>query len=543
MKIINNNKLYIILLYFIGIIHWFCFFYLVDYYEYSNENIYDDISKIEENNIIIFDNTTEKYYFTAPIDIGKISDNYFKKDKSLLHSFLENPKILNLFKNKKFLYQDWVTEHNAMYVYKYSFENKIIPYHSYYGVGNETNLDRWLGYPLIPLTPQIFLLNFFDTQTYFFINLLLMFTIGFIGCLLIKNRYNLSNIPFIFLFLIYNFNGYIVEKISAYGPHLMGYFLLPYLFYFIFIASDDHLDKKNQINIGILLGITTSFILLQGSLHLYSISITFLGFWAVINLKMYLFSITSFITSFSLSAIKIVPAYFGYGNKENHHYWEAGGYANLSSFFESFIVLKNHFDVPEFSSWEFSLFIGFFAIIFIIYFGVINSFISDYRNKNYLLKLGIPLLLMIFISFRHFKHLIIPQWIPLLNSESITSRYMIIPLLLLTIIAVINFQKFLNRGSLSFKVKFGIYTTLLVTFISLVNHSRNWRMHLIENQNLWYKKLLSIKDISINQNFIENNYNDIIYIYAFWVGAFLSFITMIIILFWILIFKSNVRKN
>ena len=68
-------------------------------------------------------------------------------------------------------------------------------------------------------------------------------------------------------------------------------------------------------------------------------------------------------------------------------------------------------------------------------------------------------------------------------------------------------------------------------------------MHLIENQNLWYKKLLSIKDISINQNFIENNYNDIIYIYAFWVGAFLSFITMIIILFWILIFKSNVRKN
>ena len=119
MKIINNNKLYIILLYFIGIIHWFCFFYLVDYYEYSNENIYDDISKIEENNIIIFDNTTEKYYFTAPIDIGKISDNYFKKDKSLLHSFLENPKILNLFKNKKFLYQDWVTEHNAMHVYKY----------------------------------------------------------------------------------------------------------------------------------------------------------------------------------------------------------------------------------------------------------------------------------------------------------------------------------------------------------------------------------------------------------------------------------------
>ena len=39
-------------------------------------------------------NTTEKYYFTAPIDIGKISDNYFKKDKSLLHSFIENPKIL-----------------------------------------------------------------------------------------------------------------------------------------------------------------------------------------------------------------------------------------------------------------------------------------------------------------------------------------------------------------------------------------------------------------------------------------------------------------
>ena len=53
----------------------------------------------------------------------------------------------------------------------------------------------------------------------------------------------------------------------------------------------------------------------------------------------------------------------------------------------------------------------------------------------------------------------------------------------------LNFQKFLNRGSLSFKVKFGIYTTLLVTFISLVKY-----------EDGEYRYILSPKNIKIGDN-------------------------------------------
>ena len=42
-----------------------------------------------------------------------------------------------------------------------------------------------------------------------------MYTIGFIGCLLFKFKFNISNFPFFLLFIFFNFNGYIVEKIAA----------------------------------------------------------------------------------------------------------------------------------------------------------------------------------------------------------------------------------------------------------------------------------------------------------------------------------------
>ena len=153
-----------------------------------------------------------------------------------------------------------------------------------------------------------------------------------------------------------------------------------------------------------------------------------------------------------------------------------------------------------------------------------------------------PIVIMIFISFRHFKHLIIPQWIPLLNSESVTTRYMIIPLLVILFIAAINLQDFIEKNFTKFRIKIAIYLPILLMFFSLINHSRYWRMHLIENQMLWYQKLSSFSYPITSKIIIENNYNDSFYIYSFWIGFIITFITIILLTFWFILKKNVLIK-
>ena len=529
----KKNYFIYFFIYLIGIFHWLFFFYFVDYYEYKKTDIREEIKITNYNSHIMSVNLDGKFFFKIPISVKKLSDRILKGDKELLKSIRNKADIKNLFKAKKFSENDLYTEHKALEVWKNSIENNIIPYHSSYGVGNGPKLDRFLGNPMITISPQIFLLKFISTQAFYFINLLFMFTIGYLGCIFIKKKFNLGFAAFIIFLLIYNFNGYFITKIPNYGPHFMGYFILPFFLCFVFIASkykEEIISKK--ISIGILLGLSNALILLQGSIHLYTISVTFLIFWGIWNYKLYIITFSSFIINFLLSSIKIIPAYLSYGSSENHRYWEAGGYGNLSTFFNGFVSAKEVFSYPPFSIHEFSLYISFFGLLFICIFGFYNFFDDRKGDKQIFKSLSIPVLLLIFISFRHFKHLILPNWIPLLNSESVTSRYMIIPLLVISLIAVINFQNIIKNSFFNLKIKIVTYSFILFLFLSLMNNSRIWRMHQVENKMLWYNKLTSINPIMNNKPLIENNFNDIIYINSFWFGSFITLTTVLFIILW-----------
>ena len=551
-NLFSKNNLIIFSFFLFGIIHWFFFFYFVDYYQYKGHEFSrsSDFDNVKE---IYFSDDLDKFVYRTPISLQKLidNDNYYKRDVSLFKLLLEKKNLSKLFQKKIFLLHDWVNEHNASGVVKYSIQNNIIPYHAPFSMGAGPSGDRFLAGPINVISPQIILLKYLDTQTFAFINFLLMYLVGFIGCLLFKYKFKISNLPFFILFLFYNFNGYFVEKITAYGPSSMGYFLLPYCIYFLFVIVNlnnknkgiNNKNKVNQINYGILFGLFHSLILYQGSLHLYTISLTFLLFWFIFNFKNYLFLFFSLCISFSLSAIKLLPAAFTYGTEGNFHYWEGGGYASFISLIEGMIVLKNMFYYPAFSQWETSLYISFFGLIILFIFGFINYLNNLKEGDLYLKSFAIPSLLMLFISFRHFKHLIIPHWVPLLNSESITSRYVIIPFLILTFIAVINLQDYLIRNKQAILNKWLVYLTSFFSFALMMNHSRIWRMHRVDNEYNWHLVLSSIRNKPFYdkgyEDFIFNNYNDIMYIYVFWTGFIISLITAILLVFWF-IFKKNI---
>ena len=271
-----------------------------------------------------------------------------------------------------------------------------------------------------------------------------MYSIGFFGCLLIKQKYKLDNISFTFLFIIFNFNGYFIEKITHWAPHFLGYYILPYIFY-ILLKTIDHntKDKKLQIKEGIFVGISLGFIFMHGSLNLYSITFSFIIFFIIFNYKYWLFGLIGITLNFLICSVKLLPSSLAYGTKGNHHYWEWGGYGNLELLFKN-IIYPGKFYEPI-NSHEWSLYITLPGLLLIMYFAFWAPFINEKWIKYKLWKkFLIPTLILFIISFRHLKHFVIPHWIPLLNSESLTARYMIMPLLVITILATINLQSFLT---------------------------------------------------------------------------------------------------
>ena len=114
---------------------------------------------------------------------------------------------------------------------------------------------------------------------------------------------------FTFLFLLFNFNGYWVEKVTAYGPGYMGYFLIPFVIYALLrIAELDRSDTSGQYRWGIFLGVFTAAILFQGTFHLYVELITFIILWGIVNFRYWPAIISSLFVSFSLCTVRILPS-------------------------------------------------------------------------------------------------------------------------------------------------------------------------------------------------------------------------------------------
>ena len=151
-------------------------------------------------------------------------------------------------------------------------------------------------------------------------------------------------IPVSFLLLVFNFNGYFVEKITAYGPHFMGYFMFPYVFYILLrIIDSDYKEKAYRIKYGICLGLFLVTMLFQGSIHLYVETITFIILWLLFNFKYWKTIFIALMTTFSVGAVRFLPGILTYGTGPNPHSYEWGGYSDLNKLFDGLLSLKHHF--------------------------------------------------------------------------------------------------------------------------------------------------------------------------------------------------------
>ena len=195
--IFKNRSFYILILYFLGIIHW--------------------------------------YFF---INLGKPT---FETFDWMIHTYPVHDLV------KLAVNELTIPYHAAMYNLPI-IENV----NSIYESTNGPWIIRWFAHGLPIVSPHLFFLSFFNIPLMMTFNLLFHFSIGFLGVVLWIRKLKLSIAASIFLILIWNLNGYLVSRMSV--GHLASssaYFYIPLFFLFIyrFIETENLNWKENIKNI------------------------------------------------------------------------------------------------------------------------------------------------------------------------------------------------------------------------------------------------------------------------------------------------------
>lgn len=357
--------------------------------------------------------------------------------------------------------------------------------------------ERYLAMPNAPFSPQDYLLRFLDIGPFMVVNVLLLFSVGFIGLLLFQRRYALSPLTFTVLFLLFNFNGHITAHLAVGHAEWVGYFLLPF-FVLLVMALVDGQEAGFAQNVGDFWakakrGLVWIFCGREGWQWSLWLALVFLGLflqgafhfalWCAIFLLALGLTRREFLPLLArglffgvlLSALRVVPAAM--------QFYAGGvdfisGFPTLADFLSALVALK----APDQSQawawkflgwWEVDTFIGLLGLAFLLWFGVIRVW---RRGESHRVLL-VPIFVITVLSMGSVYKVITLLPLPLLDSERVTSRFFVVALVFLMMLAGREFEAWLQvrRRFTSGEALFALTATALLAH-DLFQHSRLWRV-------------------------------------------------------------------
>ena len=417
-----------------------------------------------------------------------------------------------------FLSNDWSKEYTYYSILKQALITHTIPYNISQQI---QGTDRFLANPETNIFPSILLLPFLSIGKFILLHILIMYSFGYFGCLMLLRKYNLSLLPFLFLFSLYNFNGYIISHLSAGHSMWSGYFLLSIFFYLVF----EMIEKDGNSFTSIKLAFILVIILTAGAVHLYIFCLMLLFLIAILNWKY----TKSFIYSIGLSLIlglyRLAPAFFAFKNYKPSC---KSGFNTPINFITALIAIKpittfrvvNSFTI---GCWEYDIYISIIGVLFLLTFGIYFSF-RNYKDFNQSFKvLLIPLIIIFILSIDNVYGFVTSFLFSILQFERMPTRFIIIPLVFLFIISSIQMQNVLNSSNNKRIMVMFFYVFFIMLGTLLIEHSIVWQLKPLEkyliNNNPYLSKvrIINVHDI-LYKNFIQ-------------ISFIISFISLIIAFF------------
>ncbi len=314
-----------------------------------------------------------------------------------------------------------------------------------------------------PFSPQILLLYFLDPSAYVVVNVWIFYSLGFIGLLLIRRRYRLSFISFLVLYLLFNFNGQIIARMGVGHFEWVAYLLLPfYVLLVLKMLEGEKTGWKWLFSMALLMLAIT----LQGAAHIFIYCMTFLLLISLFHPRYFLTAIKAIVLSALVCMIRILPPMLQYAGGTGLQY--LGGFTSLLELIGSFVVLY----VPR-GYWEEEYYVGVIGFAFLFYFGMIRSWMKDDRYR----PLFLPMLIMAFFSIGSIYQVLFNLPIPFLDSQRAPTRFLIVPLAFLVILASLQFQTLIKSWEKAHhdEKMMVLFAAALMAY-DLYYHSRVWSL-------------------------------------------------------------------
>jgi hypothetical protein len=376
--------------------------------------------------------------------------------------------------------------------------------------------DRYLGRPDTMISPQAYLLRFLEPGHFTLVNILILFSTGFVGLILLKRRYHLSAFVFTVMFSLFNFNGNITAHTAVGHTVWTGYYFLPFFVLLVLRAVE---DEKTDWYWVLLLALTLFLMTLQGSFHFFLWCLLFLLAWGVFTPRFFIPTIKVILFSTLLSLVRLLPPvveFIGGGKLF------ISGFPTVLDLFSAMLVLKFPSEAltgpyKSLGWWELDTYIGLLGFVFVAFFGLIQTWRKKDANRSLLAPIGI----LTFLSIGQVYAIINYLPIPLTDSERISARFFILPLVFLIVLGSIHLQDYLTKQETRAITQSIFFLGLLALLLhDLFQHTRLWRVG-----NMY--TLFASTPVDIRANVLVRP--DPPYITALIVGSLVSLMTLVIL--------------
>ena len=377
---------------------------------------------------------------------------------------------------------------------------------------------QFLAVPDTMISPQYLLMARFSLQRFQLINVLLLYSLGYVGLLLLAKRLRLSLFTLALLFTLYNFNGHILAHLSIGHASWVGYFLFSWFVLLTVQLLEGDTSWRWCFQVSFLLFV----IWLQGSFHQYLWLLLFLALLAIFVPGKFWVCVRAGFFALLMSSFRILPAILLNGRYQASY---MSGYSSLQSLWSSLVEMSNPKVVAYFppgheplASWETTAFIGLLAAIWMVYFGVWRGLLQP---SAFFRRLMLPLAALLLLSMDWvFGYLrILP--IPLIQGERVGTRIFSVVLVFLLVIAAEQFQRWLDGGSGDRVVtQLGLVLAFMINLFEVMENSQIWSIANIENVSWWVY-------YNSHRWYVKNNFSDTLYLWLVWGGLALSLATML----------------
>ena len=421
--------------------------------------------------------------------------------------------------NIPFDFHDWA-EVNVprLAMLKDAVTKGVLPYHIIGGTGLRGLTDRFMCLPDVILSPQILLLLFLEVGPFVLVNTLLLYTVGFLGLLWFKRRFQLSPLIFAFLFMLFNFNGHILTHTSVGHITWGGYYLFPWFFALLFRLSDGERNWRWSVEMALVLFLT----MLQGSFHHFVWEGLFLVIFGLATLRKHwqpLLKALVFAALFNM--VRFLPPTLLLGQFDTDFY---GGYPRPWQILTAMVrqvIPKTAQPFLNFSSnlgyWEFDLYISWAGVLFLAM-GLILGVIKLLKNRS-IPPFVWPIISLIAFSIWKIYLPITKLPIPMLNGERVTSRMIILPLVLCLILSSEALQGWIDRRK--FRLFWGVAGLLGLGYLTAdLVIRRVWRWQVLKAFSAFPNTPVDLSRI------IVTNHSDPPYTTLFLIGLCVTVISL-----------------